>query len=140
MSRKPENTFRGSVHKHLPRDLYSVKMNNPFAAGVPDDWYSGAKADLWVEYKYLEVPKRPGTVIDLTSGKKPMLSPLQQDWLRSRHAEGRNVAVIVGCKDGGVLFIGRDWEIPLTAGVFTSRLQSRIDLARWILDFTRGGP
>ncbi len=140
MAVKPENTFRTGVHKYLPADLYHVKMNNPFAAGIADDWYSGSKADLWVEYKYLQVPKRPSTLIDLTAGKKPEISHLQQEWLRSRHTEGRSVAVIVGCPQGGVLFLDREWESPITAEDFNSRLLSRQQLASWILAFTRGGP
>jgi hypothetical protein len=140
MAVKPENTFRGSVHKHLPRNLYHEKMNNPFAAGIADDYYSGMKADLWVEYKFILVPKQAKTRIDLVSGKKPPLSPMQQHWLRERHREGRNVRVIVGCKEGGVIFADLEWETPITQQAFVSKLQSRADLASWILAFTQGGP
>lgn len=62
-------------------------------------WYSGRKADLWVEYKYLpNAPKRA----DVNAFE--LCSPLQQDWLVNRGDEGRNVALIVGSKDGGWIF------------------------------------
>mgnify|MGYP003609555235 CR=1 FL=1 len=67
MSRKPENTFIASVHKHLPVGLYSMKNHNQYNAGIADVWYS-AKRDWWIEYKFLVLPKRDTTVIDLIGG------------------------------------------------------------------------
>jgi hypothetical protein len=125
----PENTFTASVHRHLPPDLYRMKTHNPYISGPADVWYSGSKRDLWVEYKFLAVPKRPTTVIDLTAGKDPALSVLQQDWLNERYAEGRNVWVIVGCKAGGVLLKDKDWMQPRTVANFQSALQTRAELA-----------
>lgn len=135
MAAKPETTFTNSVHKHLPVDLYRIKNNNVFNAGQPDVWYSGMKTDLWVEYKFLVLPKRADTLIDLTAGKKPDLSNLQQDWLKSRHREGRNVGVIVGCKEGGVWLPGLAWVSPLTTAAFRGMLQSRTELAAVILRY-----
>ena len=86
----------------MPKSLYKVKNNNPFAGGIPDFWYSGPRADLWVEYKFVaRVPK---------AGIKAELSVLQTAWLHDRHKEGRNVAVIVGCKDGGFILRDLAWE------------------------------
>ena len=128
MSKGPENTFIGSVHKHLPAGIYRVKNNNEYTAGIADVWYSGVR-DLWVEYKFIVVPKRPDTVIDLITGKNPAISYLQQEWLRSRHEEGRSVGVIVGSKDGGVWFPGLTWDATYPAKKFLSLLQTRKDLA-----------
>ena len=128
MAAKPETTFIASVHKHLPPTLYRVKNNNEYTAGIADVWYSGVR-DLWVEYKFIVVPKRPDTVIDLITGKNPAISYLQQEWLRSRHAEGRSVGVIVGSKDGGVWFPGLTWDATYPAKKFLSLLQTRKDLA-----------
>lgn len=133
MSAKPENSFRGGVHKYLPRDLYHVKMNNLYSSGIPDDWYSGESGDLWVEYKF--IPKLTAKLCEL-----PGLSPIQRLWLDARHAEGRNVAVIVGCPEGGVLYRNLEWNTPITKEAFISRLQARQDLAAWILSQTKGGP
>lgn len=125
----PENTFIASVHRHLSAELYSMKNHNQFNGGIADVWYSGSKKDLWVEYKYLEMPKCDNTKIDLLGGKTPKVSHLQQHWLKSRHAEGRSVGLLVGSSAGGVWFPGISWGLPLTAGMFRSRLQSRPSLA-----------
>lgn len=137
MSQGPETTFIGSIHRHLPVGLYRMKNHNQFNGGIADCWYSG-KRDLWVEYKFLVVPKRDATQIDLRHPNGKMLSPLQQDWLRERHLEGRNIAVIVGCKEGGAIFQNLEWEVPLTTKQFRERLVSRKDVAAWITDTTNG--
>jgi len=131
MSSKPETTFIRSVHKHLPDDLYHMKNNNPYNSGIADVWYS-SKKDLWVEYKFIVLPKRGDTVIDLINGKNPSISTLQQAWLKDRHAEGRNVGVLVGCKEGGVWFQGVSWNTVYTATEFRRQLVNRAALARVI--------
>lgn len=103
-----------------------MKTHNPFIGGVPDVWYSGPTGDLWVEYKFIVLPKRDTTVI------RPDLSGLQSDWLRERYEEGRNVAVIVGCKEGGVVATSLWWEKEMTTGWFKAQLMSRKLLADWI--------
>lgn len=138
MSRGPENNFISSVHKHLPVKLYRMKNHNQYNGGIADVWYSGVR-DLWTEYKFVVVPKRPDTLIDLVSGKSPAISALQQEWLTSRHNEGRNVGVIVGSKDGGVWFPGTSWKTPIAAGHFQGQMRSRKELAELIVQLT-GGP
>lgn len=133
MSRKPENTFRASIHRHLPVEHpYHEKMNNPYRSGTPDDWYSGMEADLWVEYKFIVMPKRDTTEV------LPELSDAQLDWLHKRHGEGRNVAVIVGCRDGGVIYEDLSWVRPMTAAQFRRKLISRKSLAQWLWAKTMG--
>lgn len=119
----PENTFIGAVHRHLPSGLYRLKNNNQFHAGIPDCWYSGPAGDLWIEYKFVVLPKRENTVIGID------LSELQKHWIKSRHAEGRSVGVIVGCREGGVYFPGISWEPVCTASKFRSSIESRLNLA-----------
>lgn len=129
----PENVFIGSVHGYLPADLYRMKNHNQYNGGIADVWYSGNKADLWIEYKFLIVPKLDVTVIDLVGGKKPAISHLQQDWLECRLKEGRNVGVVVGSKAGGVWFKDLSWTQPITAKTFRALLVKRSDLARQIM-------
>lgn len=133
---KPETTFISSIHRRLPTDLYRIKNNNTYNAGQADVWYSGPGGDPWIEYKFISVPVRDSTVIDLVGGKVPELSHLQQDWLRSRHAEGRTVGVIVGSKDGGVWFPGGAWDTTYTAKDFREWLLSRDQLAKIIIGLT----
>ena len=85
MAIKPENQFISGVHKHLPLDVYHMKTNNPYIAGIPDCYYSGPGGDLWIEYKF--IPKLPTRVPIVVN-----LSALQLHWLDSRHAAGPCVA------------------------------------------------
>ena len=123
----PENTFIGSVHRHLPAELYHMKNHNQYNGGIPDVWYSGPAGDLWVEYKFVVLPKRENTVLTIN------LSELQKNWLRSRQNEGRAVGVIVGSKDGGVWFPGTSWGGDYTAGEFRTSIESRQNLAATIV-------
>jgi hypothetical protein len=140
MSAKPETVFIDSVHRHLPAgEPYRMKNHNEYVGGIADVWYDGVKADLWVEYKFITLPKRDITVIDLVGGKNPWLSPLQQKWLCDRVLNGRSVGVIVGCKEGGVWFPGDSWTAPLTTLEFCNRLNSRPELAEIIWRLTMKG-
>jgi hypothetical protein len=69
------------------------------------------------------LPKRADTLV--ATG----LSTLHLEWGRGRHAEGRQVAVIVGCKEGGVVFVDGAWEFPLSCAAFRASLQSRREIA-----------
>lgn len=126
MSRKPENTFIASIHRRLPPGLHAEKMANPYRGGTADVWYSGKRADLWIEYKFIER-------IPTNALVKPDLSELQKLWLGGRHKEGRNVAVVVGCKEGGIILRDLDWEGMITPSDFRRFLVSRDTIANWIL-------
>ena len=146
MAATPEATFTAGVHRHLPpaTEFWREKMANPYRGGGADYWYSarGKKSrDLWVEWKFVRLPKRDSTTIDLVGGKDPPLSHLQQSWLRDRHLEGRNVWVIVGTDaNGGVIFTGRSWEQPKPRSWYTAELLPRSEIAARILHFAQGGP
>lgn len=105
-------------------------MNNPYRSGTADYWYSGNKADLWIEYKWLK--KIPTKIINLSSGDKPLLSALQQKWLTARDNEGRNVAVVVGFPEGAIILQKNMWLDNLNFNM----LISRNELASWILEQT----
>jgi hypothetical protein len=137
VSSTPENSFRASVHRYLCSSVYQEKMCNPYRGGTPDDWYSGPVADLWIEYKFLsKIPVRVD--VELLKGKEPMLSHLQADWLRERLKEGRNVRVVVGCPEGGVIFADLEWEQAWAPAAFRKRILSRQDIAAFINKFTTG--
>jgi len=132
MASKPETTFTGSIERHLPQKLYREKMFNSYRGGTFDKWYSGKISDLWVEYKFITLPKRDATLI------YPDLSGLQLKWGLDRHKEGRNVWVIVGCKEGGVILQSHEWDTPIRCDEFRSRLMKRSELANWIVEQTGG--
>ena len=129
MSAKPETTFINALHKKLPRSVYHMKNNNAYTGGIPDVWYSGNYADLWVEYKY--IAKLP---VRVPIDPMKLLSPLQQQWLRDRYKQGRNIAVVVGCPTGGVVLTDGYWEESLTSIKFNSLIKSKKELAAWIVD------
>lgn len=136
MSIKPENQFRSGVHKHLPFGLYHTKMNNPYSSGIADDWYSGNRSDLWIEYKFL--PRTPQRAI-----VKPaeLLSVLQLQWLSGRYedfanSEERTVAVVIGCPDGGIILRDQEWLREIDSQSFRDRLVPRKAIAQWITQIT----
>ncbi len=141
MAIKPENSFISKVNDQLPikkrsgssraRLLYPEwihyeKMNNPYRSGTADAWYS-ALSDLWVEFKYL--PSQPvRTIVQPLN----LLTELQAQWLNDRWVEGRNVCVIIGCPDGGIVLKDRHWNEVVSVDLFHSLFLSVVDLASWI--------
>lgn len=132
--RKPETTFIASVHRLLPKNLHAEKMNNPYRSGTADVWYSGNKADMWVEYKFL--PTLPVKKDEIIAD----LSPLQIKWLRERHNEGRSIFVIIGCPLGGVVLSNLEWEQPIPISAFKTHTLTRSAIAEWLVNETLGNP
>ena len=129
---KPETRFRLRVERNLPDTVYHLKIALAYNAGVADSWYSmHGGQDLWVEYKWIQ--KFPVRVpLDLTGGKNPLLSKLQQNWLFSRHAEGRNVAVVAGSVAGALVFSGITWMKPLAPKNY--ELNNPKETAMWLIE------
>ena len=120
-----ESGFTTTVHNKLPKTVYRWKIQATMTGGIPDAYYSGNKADLWIEYKLLNaLPKKQSTLLI------PKLSALQSKWLRARYKEGRNVAVILGHKTGSYIFTNLEWEAGITQDKLTL---SRKELAEWIV-------
>lgn len=133
MSQGPETIFIQSVHRLLPKMVYRMKNHNEYNGGIADCWYDGPVGDLWVEYKFVVLPKRGDTLVRIE------LSELQLQWLRDRKFNGRNVAVVVGCKEGGVwLDHPRCWEQDYPAATFRAMIESRQEIADRILRHTYG--
>lgn len=139
MASKPENTFIAGVHRHLPPNpqpginepaLYKEKMYNPLRGGTWDVWYSGQR-DLWIEYKWIDrIPTKDTTMVVAD------LSALQKLWGEQRQVEGRDLAIIVGCPEGGVPLTDLKWFDPMPAGAFRKAVLSRKEIAAWILTLT----
>lgn len=129
MSSGPENRFIQAIHRLLPARVYRMKNHNPYVGGVADCWYSGTVGDLWVEYKFLELPKKPTTIVDLCGGSSPALSALQQEWLRNRHHEGRSVGVIIGTRSGGIWRPGISWDKPMSSADLRAEMLDKPNLA-----------
>lgn len=84
---------------------------------------------MWIEYKFIDrMPVRADV--------NPGVTGLQEDWLRERHDDGRNVAIIVGAAGGGVIFrITEPWIISPVE--FKARMVSDAELAAWIVSQTK---
>lgn len=110
-----EHSYIRSIHKKLHSDVYRWKINDAYAGGVADAFYSGPNGMLFVEYKYIsekKLPKRGTTLI------VPDLSGLQKKWLRDRHEESIPVVVVLGTPQASVIFTHCEWE----KGILTSQL------------------
>jgi hypothetical protein len=132
VAKGPETNFRNAVERNLPRTVYRLKMYNPYVGGPADSWYSGTKGDLWVEYKFLPCLPQRGTL----SPKRYGLTQLQLDWLRGRHEEGRNIAVIIGVPKGGVILRDLRWEQELSVTEFVGVVLERRAISEWITQQT----
>ena len=124
-----ESQFTQSIMRKLDKRIYKWKIMNMMQNGVPDCYFSGPAGDLWVEFKYIKVPKRDTTEF------KPKLSALQLKWLNERYDEGRNVAVILGSDIGSAIFIDRWWNGFITWKYLVSTKQ---DIVKWIETQTLG--
>jgi len=127
MSSKPETRFYTSVHKLLPKSIYKEKMHNAYRGGTADVWYSGNADDLWAEYKWLPKLNKKAPI-----RLYKLLSPLQLQWLRGRHEEGRNIVVILGSPDGAWVFERLSWEKPIDPTAIRSLASTKQDVANYI--------
>lgn len=118
-----EHAYIRSIHRRMNKRVHRWKINARFADGVPDAWYSAQGGDLWVEYKYLH--RAPVRHFNPTR----LLSALQRHWLNARLQEGRNVAVIVGCDEGGLVLKHGAWNDVVRAPF--NWLDAK-EITRWI--------
>jgi len=120
---QPEHLFHARINRRLPRQVYAEKMHNIYRGGTPDYWYSGFKADLWVEYKWV---KKLPVKADVKTG----LSGLQKLWLNDAWKKGRNVCVIIGAPTGCVVLQNGAWNEDISRGKFVVTEQA---VAEWII-------
>lgn len=128
-----EHGYVRSVHRHIKLPTHTWKINDNYAGGVPDAWYSDVGGDLWVEYKYRpSLPKRDETLV------VPDLSQLQLRWCRERLHQGRDVIVVLGTPAGGIVFTDLAWEHGVCAGDIQKHGLAAKAVARVILDHVTG--
>lgn len=129
---KPETSFINSVHNALDHTIHREKMHNIFRSGTADVWYSARPNDLWIEYKFVELPKRPTTIIDLSL----LFSFQQVRWLSQRHYEGRRVYACIGTMWGdryrGVILGSLAWQQEITGPWLVKTAHFTTAIAAWI--------
>ena len=116
-----ESNYITAIHKLIPLEIEKWKINDSYTSGVADTYYSGDKADIWIEYKLVRNNPNKYT---------PKLSPLQRAWLRRQYNRGRKVAVIVGVKGGkGIIIENLNWEKQCDM----TNLLTKKEIAAWIV-------
>lgn len=124
MAQKRENVFIKRVHRHLPKSIVPEKTNNPYRAGPADVIYYAPEARLLlVEYKWM-----PSVPSELCVPRISTFTRLQQEWLKARHAQGFNVALIIGCPGGGLVYPGVSWEAVIEPAIVPFE-----DVVAWII-------
>ena len=127
-----EAEFKTKIYRRVSPYCYVQAMADRLRPGVPDHWYSGPKADLWVEYKVCARP-RAKTVT-------PHLSKPQRLWLAGRHREGRQVWAVVGLTQANcacLVFKNGEWDEPkaVTEAVlfseYTDELLEAVGVISW---------
>ena len=88
------------MHRHLSPEVYRWKIHDTYTGGVPDVFYCGPAGSLWVEYKYIRLPKRKTTVV--TFG----LSELQLIWLTKIAMYGQTTILVVGWQQSAQVLYG----------------------------------
>lgn len=127
-----EHGFIRSIHKKVPSSIYIWKINDNYAGGVADAYYSGNGGDLWIEYKYLKaLPAKDTTLVRFG------LSAQQKLWLSNRYKEGRKIVVVVGSPDGTVLLdLPEDWNRDMPKQEFISRAFDKQKIVSYITENT----
>ena len=123
-----ESSFIKSIHRYLPSDLLTWKINDTFAGGVPDAFYAGNGGLLFVEYKYR--PKFPARGSSLMGFG---LRPQQVEWLNNLKSRGINTAVMAGCQDLVLITSTYDTLLTVTKDQFIKQTDlTRKHAAEWI--------
>lgn len=104
MPAKPETGLYRRINAGIPKVVHRQKITSLFGNGTPDFWYSGFKADAWVEYKWVPNLSRNGV------DPLKLLSPLQAHWINCRYAEGRLIFVIIGSPAGCAILDSGRWN------------------------------
>lgn len=126
-----ESDFKYSVHDRLDHCIEACAISSDFCNGWPDTCYFAPQGMvLWIEWKFVkEFPQR---YLNLLSTSTPSLSGLQQDWLKTRHNTGHNVAVGLGTTHGGIILPGLSWQKHITREFFLENRKSYQQIAEWI--------
>jgi len=120
-----EHSFIRAVHRKLPPDVMRWKIHDTYTGGVPDAWYAGPAGTLFVEYKYVSLPKKSTTRIKIG------LSEQQRLFLNRLIEYHLHCAVIVAHQNGASIFSPAEVDVGFTKKSFSTPL-SVPDIADWI--------
>lgn len=103
------------------------KIHDTYTGGVPDAWYAGPAGTLFVEYKYVSLPKKSTTQIKIG------LSEQQRLFLNRLIEYDLACAVIVAHENGAAIFSPAEVDVGFTKESFSTPL-SVPEIADWITD------
>lgn len=135
-----ESLVKGNINRHLDPTIYKQSLTGAAISGngIPDHYYDGRSADLWIEYKALNrLPRAPTISVaprpNVKQQPKGHLTPLQFRWLTRRWTAGENAFVILGIVPNQVVIIlGNELSLPIEWD--TRRITYR-EAATWIQEF-----
>ena len=119
-----EKEFINKVHKHLSKEVYRWKINDPYHGGVPDTYYSGPNSNCWIEYKY-----KHALPAKCTSKIKINLSEQQRIWLTRQKEHGVFTYTVFASQD--LVYVMEDFTIKeITLKEFVQNKKRRDKAAR----------
>jgi len=121
-----EHGYIKAVHRQISNSVFRWKINDTYAGGVPDAFYAGPACCLFVEYKYVTLPKKETSLV------RTSLSEQQKLWLNRMLAIDKHVAVVIGSPIGGLILLNGLWNSPLTKTQFTKYALTKKEIANWI--------
>jgi len=135
-----EKALYQAVDRRLPRTIFRQSMTGASLAtnGLPDRYYDGLKADLWVEWKQFDHMPRGELVscapkLGVKKQPKGHLTQLQEMWLSRRNFVGNNAVVIAGLPNKTAVIMTRPNE--WLGGVPIAEAKTIEEIAAWICAF-----
>lgn len=110
-----ERSFIDSVHRQVDQEwnLHKQAMTGIMGtSGTPDYYYEGFNWYIWIEYKYID--NLPAVIALTDRAKKYSLSALQNRWLDRAYKNRTRAAVVLGSKQGAIIFYNGAWNTPIT--------------------------
>lgn len=122
-----EHSFVKAIHRRLSDEVFTWKINDNYAGGVPDAWYCGSSGGhLFVEYKYVKLPARATTTLSSS------LSALQLSWLLDKQLRGVPTALIIGAEDKAIIIADYSCVGSITKADFEKQAVSFDGVANFI--------
>lgn len=122
-----EHGFVKAVHRHISSSIFTWKINDTYTGGIPDAFYAGPHASVFVEYKY--TPKLP---IKNTSIVRTTLSTQQKFILNKINNTHTKCLVVIGCGKSAIILLNGEWNTEVTKALFESKAMSFKEVANYI--------
>lgn len=109
-----ERSFIDSVHRQVDQEwnLHKQAMTGVMGtSGTPDYYYEAFNWYIWIEYKYVE--NLPSAIVLTDRSKNYSLSALQNRWLDRAYHNRTRAAVVLGSKQGAIIFVNGAWNLPV---------------------------